>query len=98
MRVLSWVLRVALFVVVLLFAAANVKTNVELNLGVELVSAPLVLWLLIFFAAGVAGGLLAAMPALFRQRRELARLSRLQGLAARTAATSAPTAPSRPPT
>jgi hypothetical protein len=51
-------------------------------------SAPLVLFLLAFFAAGASLGLLALVPTLVRQRREINRLRRLEQ-AAQSAQTAA---------
>ena len=74
MRVLSWLLTLLLFVAALGFALSNTGTA-ELRFFVgEPVRAPLVVFLLAFLAAGVALGLLAAVPTLFRHRREIARL------------------------
>ena len=91
MRFVAWVLRIAIFAAALLFAAANIGTNVELNLGFERITQPLVLYLLLFFVAGVVTGLLSVVPAMFRRRREIGRLKkeiRVNAMAA--AATAAP--------
>ena len=90
MRIVSWLLRLALFTAALLFAAANIKTNTELNVGVDLISAPLVLFLLVFFVAGVVIGLLAVVPTLFRQRREIGRLKQALKLSARPGSAAMP--------
>ena len=92
MRFVSWVLRIAIFAAVLLFAVANNGTNVELNLGFEKVRQPEVLFLLIFFVAGVVTGLLSVVPALYRRRREIGRLKKEIRVSAMTAenAASAP--------
>jgi putative membrane protein len=76
MRFVAWVLRIAIFAAVLLFAVANNGTNVELNLGFERVRQPVVLFLLVFFVAGVVTGLLSVVPALYRRRREIGRLKK----------------------
>lgn len=77
MRLLSWILKLALFVAALGFALFN-TAPVDLHFFGSAVSwsAPLVIFLLLFFAAGAAFGLLAVVPTLFRQRRELGRLRR----------------------
>lgn len=77
MRLLAWILKLALFVAALGFALFN-TAPVDLFFFGSAVrwSAPLVIFLLIFFAAGAAFGLLAVVPTLFRQRRELGRLRR----------------------
>ncbi len=79
MRVLAWTLRIILFLALFLFALKNTDT-VSLRLYFDQVwNAPLILVLLVFFAAGAAMGVLATMATLFRQRRELARLRRELG-------------------
>ena len=79
MRVLAWTLRIILFLALFLFALKNTDT-VSLRLYFDQVwHAPLILVLLVFFAAGAAMGVLATMATLFRQRRELARLRRELG-------------------
>ncbi|MCZ7559292.1 MAG: LapA family protein [Burkholderiaceae bacterium] len=77
MRVVTWLFNLMLFLLALGFALSNTAT-VELRfLPGELVwRAPLVVFLLIFLAAGVVLGLLGAVPSLFRQRREIARLTK----------------------
>jgi len=71
MLYLTWVLRVFLFLVLFLFALKNYEV-VPLKFYFDLEwRAPLVLLLLIFFAGGMALGVLACLPRLFRQRREL---------------------------
>ena len=77
MRIFWWLFNFLLFLVALGFALAN-TAPVDLRFFVGDLSwrAPLVIFLLIFFAAGVMVGLLAAVPSWFRQRREIARLQR----------------------
>ena len=71
MRYITWALRVFLFLVLFLFALKNYEV-VPLKFYFDLEwRAPLVLLLLIFFAAGMSLGVLACLPRLFRQRREL---------------------------
>jgi uncharacterized integral membrane protein len=77
MNVLGWVVRILLFLVLLLFAMSNTELVTLRLWGANLAwSAPLVLFLLAFFASGAALGLLAIVPTLFRQRREIGRLRR----------------------
>ncbi|MBI4206119.1 MAG: LapA family protein [Betaproteobacteria bacterium] len=82
MRYLLWLLKFALFVLILSFAVKNTETvSVRYYLGQEW-QAPLVLVLLTFFCLGVAVGIIASLTHLFRQRREIAALRRelrLQG-------------------
>ncbi len=76
MRVLSWTLRIILFLALFLFALKNTDA-VSLRLYFDQVwQAPLVLVLLVFFTAGAATGVLATLSTVFRQRREIARLKR----------------------
>lgn len=76
MRILSWILRIILFVALFLFALKNTD-SVSLSLYFDQSwQAPLILVLLVFFAAGAAMGVLATMGTVFRQRRENARLQR----------------------
>ncbi len=80
MKVLAWVVRLALFVVLLAFAVKNTEP-VALRFYFDLVwQAPLVALLAAFFAAGAAAGLAAALGTLLRQRREILRLRRRSGV------------------
>ena len=88
MQTITWVLRIFLFLVLFLFALKNYEV-VPLKFYFDLEwRAPLVLLLLIFFAGGMALGVLACLPRLFRQRRELT--------AAQSAAKKRPVAPAVP--
>jgi putative membrane protein len=74
MRALAWTLRIVLFLVLFLFALKNTD-SVSLHLYFDQVwQAPLILVLLLFFAAGTAMGVLATLATVFRQRREIARM------------------------
>ena len=76
MRILTWAIRIALFVVLAAFAAKNTDP-VALRFYFDLVwQAPLVAVLLAFFAAGAALGLLAMLGTFLAQRREISRLRR----------------------
>ena len=76
MRLLTWTIRIALFILLLAFAARNTDT-VTLRFYFDLAwQAPLVVLLLAFFAAGAVLGLLAALGAVLGQRREASRLRR----------------------
>ena len=76
MRYLLWVLKFALFVVVLTFAVKNTDlVTVRYYLGGEW-QAPLVFVLLVAFCIGVMAGLGASLTQLFRQRRQIAALER----------------------
>ncbi|MFP5462731.1 MAG: lipopolysaccharide assembly protein LapA domain-containing protein [Gammaproteobacteria bacterium] len=77
MRVVSWIVRAILFLAALGFALSNTAVTELRFFGVDLVwRAPLVIFLLAFFGAGAALGLLAVVPTLYRQRREIGRLRR----------------------
>jgi lipopolysaccharide assembly protein A len=74
MRILSWILRIILFLALFLFALKNTDI-VSLRLYFDQIwQAPLILVLLVFFAAGAAMGVLATLATVFRLRREIARL------------------------
>ena len=76
MRLLTWAIRIALFIVLAAFAAKNTDP-VSLRFYFDLAwRAPLVAVLLAFFAAGAALGLLAMLGTVLAQRREIARLRR----------------------
>jgi lipopolysaccharide assembly protein A len=77
MKVIERLIAVCLFVVLFGFAIVN-TAPVDLKfLGLDISwKAPLVVFLLLFFAAGVALGLLAVVPTWFRQKREIARLKK----------------------
>ena len=76
MRALAWTLRIILFLALFLFALKNTD-SVSLRLYFDQVwRAPLILVLLLFFAAGAAIGVLATLTTVFRQRRDIARLQR----------------------
>jgi uncharacterized integral membrane protein len=82
MRFLAWAIRLALFVVLLAFAAKNtdpVTLHFYFNLAWQ---APLVALLLAFFAAGALLGLIAMLGTYLSQRREIARLQRARNSAA----------------
>ena len=76
MRILTWAIRVALFVLLLAFAAKNTDP-VALRFYFGLVwQAPLVALMLAFFAAGTVLGVVAMLGSYFSQRREIARLEK----------------------
>lgn len=74
MRYLGWLIKAVVFILLLGFALKNSEV-VTVRYYLDYVwEAPLVLVLLGFFAMGAITGLLAIMPHLIRQRRELGRL------------------------
>ncbi len=81
MRILTWAIRLVLFVVLLAFAARNTEP-VTLRFYFDLAwQAPLVALLLAFFAAGAVLGLIAMSGTYLAQRREIARLQRIESSA-----------------
>jgi lipopolysaccharide assembly protein A len=90
MRIIAWTLRIILFLALFLLALKNTDP-VSLRLYFDQVwQAPLILVLLVFFAAGAAIGVLATLATIFRQRREIGRLQR--ELRSRAGEPAAPTA------
>jgi putative membrane protein len=76
MRVLTWAIRLAIFLFLLAFAARNTDP-VTLRFYFDLAwQMPLVALLLAFFVAGALLGVAAAIGVLIRQRREIGRLER----------------------
>ncbi len=74
MQYLGWFVKAVIFILLLGFALKNSEV-VTVHYYLDYVwEAPLVLILLGFFAMGAATGLLAIMPHLIRQRRELGKL------------------------
>jgi len=76
MRFLSWMLRAALFILLLGLAVKNDQTvKLSYFFGLEWETS-LVILLLVFFAAGALAGILAMFVSLLKQRREISRLKR----------------------
>jgi uncharacterized integral membrane protein len=83
MRTLSWIAKLALFLLLLGFALKNTEpVAVRYFLGQEW-RAPLSLVLLLFFGAGAGLGALAVLGALYRSRRELSALRGAQDVPAK---------------
>jgi Uncharacterized integral membrane protein len=81
MRWLLWILRFALFLFLLAFALRNTDpVGVRFFLDAAW-QAPLAIVLFVFFAAGVASGMLFLLASLLGRRREVARLKRELGQA-----------------
>lgn len=86
MRVFVWLFRALIFFTLFAFALNNQQpAKVQWFFGVEW-QAPMVIVLLVAFAAGCAFGVLAMVPSWWRQRR----------VARRTASAPLPAVPSRP--
>ena len=91
MRYVLWLLKIALFALMLTFAVKNTDAvAVRYFLGQEW-RAPLIIVLLIAFCGGAAFGVLSTLGQIFRQRREIATLR--GELAARTAPPGEPPPP-----
>jgi len=76
MRIVTWTLRLALFLLLAAFAAKNIEP-VALRFYFDVaLQAPLIVLLLAFFAAGALFGVLALLGTLLRQRREISLLRR----------------------
>ena len=76
MRVLTWAVRLVVFVLLVAFAAKNVEP-VTVRFYFDLaVQAPLVLVLFAFFILGALFGIAALLGTVFRQRREISALKR----------------------
>jgi lipopolysaccharide assembly protein A len=75
-RILAWAIRLAVFVLLVAFAAKNVEP-VTLRFYFDLsLHTPLVLALFGFFALGALFGVLALLTTVLRLRREIAVLKR----------------------
>jgi lipopolysaccharide assembly protein A len=76
MRFITWTIRLAVFLLLVAFAAKNVQP-VTLRFYFDLaLQAPLVVVAFAFFATGALFGVLGLLGTLMRQRREIARLRR----------------------
>ncbi len=76
MRYISWLFQILFFIILLGFSLKNSQpVTLHYFFGYEWQST-LVVALLLFFAVGVALGILATLGIWFRQRSELARLKR----------------------
>ncbi|MGE0800950.1 MAG: lipopolysaccharide assembly protein LapA domain-containing protein [Lautropia sp.] len=78
MRVIGWLLKLLVFIVLLGFALGNtapVRMGFFGNQEIA-VTAPLVVFLLLFFLVGLILGFATFMPRLYKQRRLVARLKR----------------------
>jgi lipopolysaccharide assembly protein A len=75
-RILTWALRLAMFVLLVAFAAKNVEPVTLRFFFDRALQAPLVLVLLSAFAVGTLFGMLALLGTVLRQRREISLLKR----------------------
>ena len=96
MQALVWIVRFLIVVVLVWFAVKNSQPITIHGLPEQAWQAPLVFVLLVVFVAGVAIGLLAWVPTVVRQRRELGRMRRNAETQAAIAATLAAPTPTPP--
>jgi uncharacterized integral membrane protein len=87
MTVLTWFVRLGLFLVMMGFALSNTDTASLRFFGIPEFEwrAPMVLFLFLFFVAGALVGVIATMPAVLRQRWQISRLRRDAAVAAKAA-------------
>lgn len=77
MRYLVWILRLAVFIVVLLFALKNTRpVDVSFFADHVVTDVPLIVVMLTVFVLGALFGVLITAPVIVRRRREAARLRR----------------------
>ena len=92
MQALVWILRFFIVVILVWFAVKNSQLIDVHGFPDQKWQAPLVFVLLVTFVAGVVIGLLAWIPTVVRQRRELTRLRKAVEREAAVAAIGAPEA------
>ena len=104
MQAIVWIVRFLIVVVLVWFAVKNAQVVTLLGLPDQTLQAPLVFVLLVVFVAGVVIGLLAWIPTVVRQRREIGRLKRaaekqaaIAALAPAPVTSTVPAAPAPPP-
>ncbi len=84
MRIVTWTIRLVLFLLLVALAAKNIEP-VTLRFYFDLaVQAPLIVLLFGAFAFGAAFGVLALLTTVLRQRREISALRKPQGPPAET--------------
>jgi len=98
MQAIVWIVRFAIVVVLVWFAVKNAQLVTLHGLPDQSLQAPLVFVLLVAFVAGTVIGLLAWVPTIVRQRREIGRLKRAAEKQAALAAIASPPALPREPT
>ena len=77
MRYLVWILRLAIFVLVLMFALKNTQpVSVTFFTNHVLPDVPLIVVMLAVFVLGAVFGVLLTIPAAMRRRRDIHRLQR----------------------
>lgn len=93
MQALVWIVRFLIVVILVWFAVKNAQTVTIHGLPEQSWQAPLVFVLLVVFVGGVVIGLLAWVPTVVRQRREIAKLKRAAEAQVAIAAAAPPPAP-----
>jgi lipopolysaccharide assembly protein A len=99
MRIVTWTIRLLVFVLLVAFGAKNVEpVTLRFYFGVE-VATPLILALFGAFALGAFFGVLSLLGRVLRQRREISALKKrsTELEAVRPAATPAASQPDLPP-
>jgi putative membrane protein len=91
MQALIWILRLFIAAILIWFALKNSQQVEVFGLPGQVWQAPLVFVLLVVFVAGVVIGLLAWIPTVVRQRREVGRLRRAAEQQAAVASLVSPT-------
>ena len=86
MQAIVWFFRLVIIAILIWFALKNSQQVEVHGLPGQVWQAPLVFMLLVVFVAGVVLGLLAWIPTVVRQRRELGRLRRAAEEQAKVAA------------
>ena len=89
MQALAWIFRIAIVLVLVWFAVRNSQVVTLHGLPEQSWQAPLVFVVLVAFVGGVVIGLLAWLPTVVRQRREVGRLRK----SATATVTSVPAVP-----
>jgi lipopolysaccharide assembly protein A len=95
MQALVWILRFLIVVVLVWFAVKNAQLVKIYGLPDQAWEAPLVFVLLVVFVAGMVIGLLAWVPTVVRQRREIGRLKKT--IAQQPGAATPPPGAAEPP-
>ena len=96
MQAVVWIVRFLIVVVLVWFAVKNAQVVTLHGFPDQQLQAPLVFVLLVTFVAGVVIGLLAWVPTVIRQRRELGRLRRAAEKQEALAAIAPPAQPGVP--
>ena len=93
MQTLVWIVRLFIVLVLVWFAVKNAQDVTLTGLPGQTWQAPLVFVLLTVFVAGIVIGLLAWVPTVVRQRREIGRLRKSAAQSPAAAATATETGP-----